>query len=98
MELTEVERERLAKLEQLRASGIEPYPLRSQFVRQRVLAADAVRQALASAQSQADGAAGDDAPPEVAVMGRVVARRSGHHDAASSSADIASPTTRSAPE
>ena len=75
MELSEVERERLAKLEQLRASGIEPYPLRSQFVRQRVLAADAVRQALALAESQADAAVGSDGLPEVAVMGRIVARR-----------------------
>ncbi|MCS7056770.1 MAG: lysine--tRNA ligase [Thermoflexales bacterium] len=75
MELTEVERERLAKLEQLRASGIEPYPLRSQFVRQRIMAAEAVRRALASAQDHTAAPTNDAHEPEVAVMGRIVARR-----------------------
>ncbi|GIV83376.1 MAG: hypothetical protein KatS3mg052_0383 [Candidatus Roseilinea sp.] len=71
MEFTEVERERLAKLERLRASGVEPYPLRSQFARRRVMAADAVRRALASAQNHADALENNEA----AVMGRIVARR-----------------------
>ncbi len=75
MEFTEVERERLAKLEQLRASGVEPYPLRAQFVRQRVLAADAVRRALAAAHNHTAEAADGNPEPEVAVMGRIVARR-----------------------
>ncbi len=75
MELTEVERERLAKLEQLRASGIEPYPLRSRFVRQRVMAADAVRRALASAQNHTDAPENKAQETEAAIMGRIVARR-----------------------
>jgi lysyl-tRNA synthetase class II len=59
MELSEVERERLAKLEQLRAQGIDPYPPRCQFARQRVMAADAVQRALEAAQRAGDGEAGD---------------------------------------
>ena len=68
MELTEVERERLAKLERLRAAGVDPYPPRAQFVRDRVLAARALDLALATAENHA----GDS---EIAVLGRVVARR-----------------------
>lgn len=84
MEFTEVERERLAKLDQLRASGIDPYPLRSQFVHERVWAAEAVRRALAlqdGATPASDGAVNNATPPAeretppVAVMGRIVARR-----------------------
>jgi len=76
MELTEVERERLAKLESLRAAGIDPYPPRAQFIADRVLATDAVKLALAT-----QDAAHDDQSPitnhqsPIAVMGRIVAKR-----------------------
>jgi lysyl-tRNA synthetase class 2 len=73
MELSEVERERLSKLDRLRAAGIDPYPPRCRFVHQRVMAADAVQRALEAAQRAMDGETADAA--EVAVMGRVVARR-----------------------
>ncbi len=63
MELNEIERERLRKLEALRAAGIDPYPPRAQFVRERVMAADAV----ARAQDGDTGAA--------ALMGRVIGKR-----------------------
>ena len=69
MELTEVERERLAKLEQIRAAGIDPYPPRAQFVRDRAMASAAIALALAS-QSEAESPAS-----EIAVMGRIVAKR-----------------------
>ena len=73
MELSEVERERLVKLERLRAQGIDPYPPRCRFARQRVMAADAVQRALEAAQHAGDNEIGNSS--EVAVMGRVVARR-----------------------
>jgi lysyl-tRNA synthetase class 2 len=85
MELTEVERERLAKLESLRQAGIDPYPPRAQFIADRVMAADAVRLALATNDSSLATHAGshitsDDSPipnrqSPIAVMGRIVAKR-----------------------
>lgn len=70
LELTEVERERLAKLEQLRAAGIDPYPPRAQFLAARVLAADAVAMARAAA-----GDAAENAAATIAILGRIVAKR-----------------------
>jgi lysyl-tRNA synthetase class 2 len=88
--LTEVERERLGKIERLRAQGIDPYPPRAQFVRERVLAVDAVKRAKslvddsnrtsptptpsASTATTATPLAHAETEP-VAIMGRVVARR-----------------------
>ncbi len=63
MELTEVERERLATQQRLRAHGIDPYPARIRFARQRVMAAHAAARARGGEQA------------EVAVMGRVISRR-----------------------
>jgi lysyl-tRNA synthetase, class II len=65
MDLNDVERERLRKVEALRAAGIDPYPPRAQFVRERVstLAAAQLAQ-TATAESAA-----------VAVMGRIIGRR-----------------------
>ncbi|MCS6773103.1 MAG: lysine--tRNA ligase [Anaerolineae bacterium] len=68
MEFTEVERERLAKLERLRAAGIDPYPPRAQFLRERVMATEAVQRALHTA-------ADSSAVQPIAVMGRIVSRR-----------------------
>jgi len=73
MELSEVERERLTKLERLRSLGIDPYPPRSRFAHRRVMAADAAHIALGAAQDASGHDAGEAA--KVAVMGRVVARR-----------------------
>jgi lysyl-tRNA synthetase class 2 len=72
MEFTEVERERLGKLEQLRAAGIDPYPPRAQFVRDRVMAAQAIELALASADDRLQ-TTGDAS--SLAVLGRIVAKR-----------------------
>ncbi len=66
MELTEVERERLAKLERLRAAGIDPYPPRAQFLRERVMAAEAVQRARE---------ANPNATSPIAVMGRIISKR-----------------------
>ena len=78
MEFTEIERERLAKLDRLRQAGIDPYPPRAQFVRERVMAADAVRQANALKLTQTPSAENEKSHAEtapVAVMGRIVAKR-----------------------
>jgi lysyl-tRNA synthetase class 2 len=82
MDYTEVERDRLAKLEKLKAAGIDPFPPRQQFRSLRVLAAEAIKrladwQAALPAQSDEDRQktlhTGD--PTVCALMGRVVARR-----------------------
>jgi lysyl-tRNA synthetase class 2 len=82
MDYTEVERDRLAKLEKLKAAGIDPFPPRQQFRDLRVLATNAIKrltdwQAALPAQSDEDRQktlhAGD--PTVCALMGRVVARR-----------------------
>jgi lysyl-tRNA synthetase class 2 len=63
MDLTEVERERLRKLEALRAAGIDPYPPRAAYAKQRVMAHAAAERARA----------GDTG--EAAIMGRVIGKR-----------------------
>jgi lysyl-tRNA synthetase, class II len=63
MELNEIERERMRKLEAMRAAGIDPYPPRAQFVRERVKAASAAERA----KTGDTGAA--------ALMGRVIGKR-----------------------
>ncbi len=82
MEYTEVERDRLAKLEKIKASGIDPYPPRQQFHALRILAQDAIDrvgkwQAQLPAQSDEERQKtlhqGDSTV--CALMGRVVARR-----------------------
>jgi lysyl-tRNA synthetase class 2 len=79
MQFTEVERERLAKLEQLRSAGIDPYPSRAQFLAERVPAVEAVRRALAAGREPAGrDSENPDALPRaqsVAIMGRIVAKR-----------------------
>jgi lysyl-tRNA synthetase, class II len=82
MEYTEVERDRLAKLEKLKAAGIDPFPPRLQYGAQRVWAADAVKraqdwqQSLAGEPEEARQAAlHQGMPEECAIMGRVVAKR-----------------------
>jgi lysyl-tRNA synthetase class 2 len=81
MELTEVERERLAKLEQLRAAGIDPYPPRALFIRDRVMAAQAIELALAAKDGHDEPStvtpAGASRNPQspISVMGRIVAKR-----------------------
>jgi lysyl-tRNA synthetase, class II len=67
MEFNEIERERLRKIEALRAAGIDPYPPRAQFVKSRVMAADAI--ARLNALPLGEGA------PAAAIMGRVVGKR-----------------------
>ncbi len=77
MEYTEVERERLAKLDRLRQAGIDPYPSRAAFVHERVMAAEALQRAQLLKFEPAT-------PPQpenhletgpVAIMGRIVTRR-----------------------
>lgn len=82
MDYTEVERDRLAKLEQLKANGINPYPARPKFSALRVMAADAVQRIeswKASLPSQDEQILqqslhqGEATP--IAIMGRIVAKR-----------------------
>ena len=83
MEFNDVERERLRKLEALRAAGIDPYPPRAQFIAERVMAADA--HARARDQGSADeslrlrfnhpSSATNGSPLAAAIMGRVVGKR-----------------------
>jgi lysyl-tRNA synthetase class 2 len=82
MDYTEVERDRLAKLEKLRAAGIDPFPPRPEFRSQRILAAEAVRRIMAwkaalPPQNEEElkqiWHAGEPTP--CALMGRVVAKR-----------------------
>lgn len=89
MEWTEIERERLAKLEAMRAEGIDPYPARVQFAKERVMAADAIKQALAlkiddgrpttdDRDASVVGRPSSMVHPEtapIALMGRVVGKR-----------------------
>jgi lysyl-tRNA synthetase class 2 len=70
MEYTETERDRLAKLQRIRANGIDPYPPRAHFINERVIAADAVKLAQ---HTQLHGA--ETNPATIAVMGRLVGRR-----------------------
>jgi len=72
MNFTEVERERLSKLEALRTQGIDPYPPRAQFIASRVMAADAVQRAFVAPHAEPPPS---EPAPAVAVMGRIVARR-----------------------
>lgn len=79
---TEVERDRLAKLDRIRAAGIDPYPARTRFGALRVMAADAARRILAwqaalpEQDEQSRAAALHTGDPAIcAVMGRIVARR-----------------------
>jgi lysyl-tRNA synthetase class 2 len=75
MDFTEVERERLAKLEQLRTAGIDPYPPRAQFVRDRVMAVDAIKLALEAKEDHAGEPAIPNLQSPISVMGRIIARR-----------------------
>ena len=86
MEYTEVERERLAKLERLRQAGINPYPSRAAFIHERVMATDAIQRAhLLKFEPVAADASTSSATPApvqthletgiVAIMGRIVSRR-----------------------
>ncbi len=83
MDFNDVERERLRKIETLRAAGIDPYPPRAQFISERVMAADA--RARAREQGNADEAlrarfnhpasAVNSSSMVAAIMGRVVGKR-----------------------
>jgi lysyl-tRNA synthetase class 2 len=65
MELTELDRQRVEKLERLRAEGIEPYP-------RRVKRTHTIAEALAALkQAESEGEAG----PQVAVVGRLRSMR-----------------------
>jgi lysyl-tRNA synthetase class 2 len=82
MDYTEVERDRLAKLEKLKAAGIDPYPPRTQFGDLRILATDAVRRVQAwrealpeQSEEQRQQILHQGTPRPCALMGRVVARR-----------------------
>lgn len=78
MEFTEVERERLAKLEALRAAGVDPYPPRAQFIAGRVMAAEAVQRAreLRNEENAPDSQTSTfEGSQFIAVMGRIVAKR-----------------------
>jgi lysyl-tRNA synthetase class 2 len=88
MELNEVERERLRKIETLRANGIDPYPPRALFVKERVFAADAFRRLKVesdkskagdahtrhSTQDASEAKQAEFSDP-LAILGRVVAKR-----------------------
>ena len=67
MELTELEQQRVKKLEQLRASGIEPYP-------RRVKRTHTIAKALAAFKA-AEAAGTDERGPQVAVAGRLQSMR-----------------------
>jgi lysyl-tRNA synthetase class 2 len=82
MDYTEVERDRLAKLKKIKATGIDPYPPRQQFHDLRIMAKDArvlVEKWKAELPLQSD----EDRQKTLhqgdstvcAIMGRVVARR-----------------------
>ena len=82
MDYTEVERDRLAKLEKLKAAGIDPFPPRPEYRPMRTLATDAVQRILAwrdalPAQGEEEQRqtwhAGE--PASIALMGRLVAKR-----------------------
>ena len=83
MEFTEVERERLVKLEALRAKGVDPYPPRAQFIAERVMAADAVKLAEKLRIENEELRNGEPNPSQIsnlnsqfiAVIGRIVASR-----------------------
>jgi lysyl-tRNA synthetase class 2 len=80
MELSEVERDRLRKLETLRAAGIDPYPPRAQFGRERIMATEAARlaQKLRIENEELRKANSQFSIPNsqfIAVMGRLVAKR-----------------------
>ncbi|MCS7061823.1 MAG: lysine--tRNA ligase [Anaerolineae bacterium] len=81
-EYSEVERDRLAKLNKLRTAGIDPYPARTRFGTLRVTAAEAARrlvawQAALPEQTPDERAAALHAgePTICALMGRIVAKR-----------------------
>ena len=82
MDYTEVERDRLAKIEKLKAAGIDPFPPRQQFRALRIMATEAVRRVTdwettlppqGDEERQKTLHQGDLAV--CALMGRVVARR-----------------------
>ena len=82
MDITEVERDRLAKLEGLKSGGIDPYPPRQQFRELRILAADAVqkvaewqKELLVPGDEERQKALHQGIPEVVAIMGRVIVRR-----------------------
>jgi len=66
MELTELERQRVEKLERLRARGIEPYP-------HRVKRTHTIAEALAALETAE--ASGQTEGPQVAVTGRLRSMR-----------------------
>lgn len=70
LNFSEPERERLAKIERLRAQGVDPYPPRAQFVAERVWATDAIQ----LAQKSTGRETALDAKP-IAILGRIVGRR-----------------------
>ncbi|HEY3288606.1 MAG TPA: lysine--tRNA ligase [Anaerolineae bacterium] len=82
MDYTEVERDRLAKLEHIKATGIDPYPPRQQFHDLRMMAKDALAsvdkwQASLPEQSAEDRqkTLHSGMKQDCAIMGRLVARR-----------------------
>ncbi len=68
MELNELARQRVAKLERIRAAGIDPYPPRSH--RTHTAAA-----ALAAFQAAEQSGTASSSPPSVTIAGRLVALR-----------------------
>ena len=67
MELTELEQQRVEKLERLRASGIEPYP-------RRVKRTHTIAEALAALKA-AEAAGAGERSPQVAIAGRLRSMR-----------------------
>ena len=70
MELNESEREKHAKLERIRALGIDPFPPRAEWINQRVMAAEAVARASAVTGSLQDSP--NPTPDTFSVMGRII--------------------------
>ena len=67
MELTELEQQRVEKLERLRASGIEPYP-------RRIKRTHTIAEALAALEA-AEAAGAGERGPQVAIAGRLRSMR-----------------------
>ncbi|MCL4507474.1 MAG: lysine--tRNA ligase [Chloroflexi bacterium] len=82
MDYTEVERDRLSKLQKLKDAGIDPYPPRQQYIDVRRMAVDATRVVLnwrdalpAQNDDERQKTLHQGDPTRIAIMGRVVARR-----------------------
>ncbi|MFZ1793793.1 MAG: lysine--tRNA ligase [Anaerolineae bacterium] len=76
MEYTEVERERLAKIEALRARGVDPYPARARFAKERIAAAQAIGLVKEyAAQHPEDGLHNSGDGVVRVIFGRVISKR-----------------------